>query len=48
MNSRMYVTLVVIVGAMILVGLDKIDAETLLALIGGSMLPSPVVRDISE
>lgn len=47
MNTRERITLVVVLGAMVLCGLDKISADVLLALIGGAALPSPVVRDHS-
>lgn len=35
-------TLVVVVGALVLVGVDKMDLETLLALLGGVLLRSPL------
>lgn len=47
MNTREIITLTVVIGAMVLTGLDKISTEVLLALIGGAALPSPVVRDHS-
>lgn len=36
-------TLLVVAGALVLVGLDKMDLETLLALLGGVMLRRPLV-----
>lgn len=44
MRIRDLATLVVVVGALVLAGLDKIDTEVLLALIGGAALPSPFER----
>lgn len=46
-DPRMFLTALVMVGAITLAAMGKIDQEALLALLAGGMLPSPVVRDIS-
>lgn len=40
------ITLTVVLGAMTLAGLDKIDVETLLALVTGVVLRNPLARDV--
>lgn len=46
MKPADWVTLAVVVGAMTLAGLDKIDVETLLALVMGVVLRNPLARDV--
>lgn len=46
-DPRMWLTALVMTGAIVLAALGRIDQEALLALLAGGLLPSPVVRDIS-
>ena len=48
MRIRDLTSLIVVVGALVLTGLGKLDVTTLLALLGGAALPSPLERGAAD